>query len=306
MGSIGAAAECRRRGGVATTAELAAAGETTRSLRAAVEAGELVRARAGRYLLPELPLGVRVAHRHRGLLDCVSAARFHGIWTLDRGVDELVHLRLPADLNARLGELRSGCPAARSRGQCECITHRRELLDRPGLHSVGVPDLLAAMYGCAGEEPFFAALESALRQRLLGEDDRLRLRSALPRRAMCLIDFARSDADSGLESLLRLRLRRLGLTIATQVEIGGVGRVDFVIGDCLILEADGRTHDGDARHRDRVRDAVAMSLGFVTLRFDAAQILHDWPLVESAILAAVERGLHRTPAGLRAAGVQSS
>lgn len=157
------------------------------------------------------------------------------------------------------------------------------------------------MYSCAGEEPFFAALESALRQGLLGEDARRRLRSALPRRAECLIDFARSDADSGLESLLRLRLRRLGLTLATQVEIGGVGRVDFVIGDCLILEADGRTHDGDARHRDRTRDAVAMALGFVTLRFDAAQILHDWPLVESAILAAVGRGLHRSAAGRRSA-----
>ncbi|WP_197738239.1 endonuclease domain-containing protein [Agromyces terreus] len=91
---------------------------------------------------------------------------------------------------------------------------------------------------------------------------------------------------------MRFRLRRLGIGVRCQVTIGGVGRVDFVIGDCLILEADGGTHDGDGRHRDRVRDATAMALGFVTLRFDTAQILHDWPLVEAAVLAALDRGLH--------------
>ena len=44
--------------------------------------------------------------------------------------------------------------------------------------------------------------------------------------------------------------------------IPGVGVVDFVIGDCLILEADGETHGGRNRHRDLVRDAIAMALGF--------------------------------------------
>ena len=41
-----------------------------------------------------------------------------------------------------------------------------------------------------------------------------------------------------------------------------------------------------------------MSLGFVTLRFDSAMILHDWPTVEAAILAAVGRNLHRSHAGM--------
>lgn len=306
MGAIEPPAACRRLGGMATTAELTAAGATTRSLRGAVSRGELARARAGVYLLPDLPPAVTAAHRHRGVLDCVSAARFHGLWTLDRGSEEPVHVRLPADRNARLGRLRTGCPAARGEMGCDCVSHRRVVLDRPGRHAVGIVDLLVAIHGCRGEEAFFAAFESALRQRLLGRRDRSRVRSALPRRASWLVDLARSDADSGLESLVRLRLNRLGLTAAAQVEVPGVGRVDFVIGDCLILEADGRTHDGDARHRDRVRDAVAMSLGFVTLRFDAAQVLHDWPLVESAIIAAVERGLHRSAAGLRAHGASSS
>jgi len=81
------------------------------------------------------------------------------------------------------------------------------------------------------------------------------------------------------------------------VAIPGVGVVDFVIGDCLILEADGETHGGSNRHRDLVRDAIAMALGFSTLRFDTALILHDWLTVEAAILAAVGRDLHRSHAG---------
>ncbi|MFF0909210.1 hypothetical protein ACFWZW_00795 [Microbacterium enclense] len=42
-----------------------------------------------------------------------------------------------------------------------------------------------------------------------------------------------------------------------------------------------------------MRDATAATWGFVTLRFDYAMVVHDWPVVEAAILAHVSRGLHR-------------
>ena len=127
---------------------------------------------------------------------------------------------------------------------------------------------------------------------------RAKLRASVPEEHRWLIDFARSDADSGLESILRLRLHRHGIAFVSQVAVPGVGTVDFVIGDCLILEADGATHGGDHRHLDLMRDAVAMSLGFITLRFDSAMIIHDWPVVEAAVLAALARNLHRSQAGL--------
>lgn len=109
----------------------------------------------------------------------------------------------------------------------------------------------------------------------------------------------------------RLRLRALGIELQSQVEVPGVGRVDFVLGDRLILEVDGRANHVDGfgapvgahaegmraaaaslRHKDLVRDAVAAAHGFDTLRFDYALVVHDWPAVEAAILAKVERGLH--------------
>ncbi|WP_270366002.1 DUF559 domain-containing protein [Microbacterium algeriense] len=75
------------------------------------------------------------------------------------------------------------------------------------------------------------------------------------------------------------------------MRIDGVGRVDFVLGDRLILEADGDENHGSPtrRHIDRIRDAAASRLGYETLRFDYAQIVHDWPTVQAAVLGALHR-----------------
>ncbi len=227
---------------------------------------------------------------HGGPLCCASAARAHGLWVLEG--EEATHVWLGPDGRAHRHE------------GCDCIPHR-DAAARAGGALVSVEHCLAQLLGCCGQEAFFAALESALRLRRLAGAGRARLRARLPAIHRWLVDLARDDADSGLESLLRLRLHRLGIELRAQVPIPGVGVVDFVLGDCLILEADGRTHDGTGRHRDLVRDAVAMSLGFVTLRFDYALIVHEWPLVEQAILAAVGRGLHRSAASLRREAVVS-
>lgn len=105
-----------------------------------------------------------------------------------------------------------------------------------------------------------------------------------------MVDFARDDADSGLESLLRFRLRPYGISLQSQVDIPGVGRVDFVLGDRVIIEVDGKlNHEAPPmRHKDLVRDAIAAGLGFTTLRFDYALVVHDWPSVLAAILTTIE------------------
>ncbi|HET8927132.1 MAG TPA: type IV toxin-antitoxin system AbiEi family antitoxin domain-containing protein [Microbacterium sp.] len=287
----------RRHGGVARTRLLRRAGVSKRALAAAVHSGSLVRPRQGVYALPASTEARREALSHRGALACVSAARDHGLWTLDDGAEEQTHTWVdPGRHPTRFAvDAESGAVAC-------CVLHRDASVGEPELHRVSVVHCLVQIHRCRGDEAFFAALESALRQGLLDEAGRRTLEDRLPDRARWLVDFARCDADSGLESLLRLRLHRLGISLASQVPIPGVGIVDFVIGDRLILEADGKTHDGDSRHTDRVRDAVAVSLGFIPLRFDSALILHDWPLVEAAILAALSDDLHISPAGRQWAG----
>lgn len=281
------------RGGIARTRELKSDGIRGREIAAAFRSGALVRPRNGLYVLPTVPGPEREALSHGGVAACVTAARSLGLWTLDEGEGQPVHTWVHPErhpgrvaMHPDTGEL--GC----------CVFHRDIPIEAPGRLQVGIVHCLAQLWACRGPETFFAALESALRQGRLSAAQRAVLRRTLPERARWLEDEARSDADSGLESLLRLRLHRLGLTLLSQVRIPGVGIVDFVVGDCLILEADGGTHDA-SRHRDLMRDAVAASLGFATLRFDYAMIVHEWPIVEAAILAAVGRGLHRSSLGLR-------
>lgn len=283
-----AVAACAERGGAARAHELAADGLSRRCLQAAVRDGLLIRPRQGVYVVPEAAASVVDAMAHRGVIACVTAARAFGLWTLDDGADEPTHVWVDPDRHA-----------AEPRDRCPDRHHRDRAPAPPRVWTVGLVHCLAQIARCKGAEAFIAALESALRRGLLTAGDRAVLRAAVPTSFARLVDFARSDADSGLESLVRYRLHLLGIPVATQVAIPGVGIVDFVIGDCLILEADGRTHDGDSRHTDRVRDAAALALGFIPLRFDSQLILHDWALVEAAILSALGRGLHRSPAGLR-------
>lgn len=287
-----AVAAVKAAGGVARTTTLVRSGVRKPDLTHAVRQGDLLRPRQGIYAVSTTPVSILEALSHRGVAACVTAGRELGLWILDDGDHEPTHTWVREEHHPT----RMAIMPEPDSGAC-CVFHRDLPVDETSLTTVGILHCLVQILACRGEECFFAALESALRQGLITAEERATLRTRVPRTARWLVDFARTDADSGLESLLRLRLHRRGLTLTTQVSIPGVGDVDFVIGDCLILEADGGTHDGPGRHTDRVRDAVAMVLGFVTLRFDYAMIVHDWQLVEDAILAAVNRDLHRSRAG---------
>lgn len=285
--------EVQRRGGIARTRHLRAAGASARDLASAVAGGVLLRPRTGLYVSVETEPAVVESLSHGGLAACVSACASYGLWVLTPA-DDQAHTWIDPDRHP--GRLPIDPESGKS--TC-CVFHRDTATGAQDGGRVGIVQALAQVLRCRGPETFFAALESALRQSKLNADARAVLRAKVRAEDRWLVDFARADADSGLESLLRLRLHRLGLSLTSQVAIPGVGTVDFVLGDRLILEADGKTHDGEARHRDRMRDALATALGFVTLRFDYALIIHDWPAVEAAILAAVAGDLHRSALGLR-------
>ncbi|WP_426184261.1 DUF559 domain-containing protein [Microbacterium sp. TWP3-1-2b2] len=263
-----------RMGGIARGTQLQKVGISRKRLAQEVSRKRIERVRPGIFAVPRTDAAVRAAAAHGGALTCGSALRFHGVWVLE---EPGTHVWLGD--NGR----------THSHHGCSCMDHHFRGRTRFGV--VDVETALVHLYSCAGEEAFFTALESARRKRLLSKSARSRVRAALPASARWLVDLARSDADSGLESLLRLRLHILGIRLDCQVVINGVGKVDFVIDGRLILEADGKeNHDGEVlRHKDLVRDAAASRLGYETLRFDYAQIIHDWPTVQSAIVGAMRR-----------------
>lgn len=259
-------------GGVARGSLLQRYGVPRQALADAVNAGRIVRVRQGVFTTPKTPDAVVTAAAHGGAVTCTAALRLHSVWCLED--DRTLHVWL-------------GAKGRVHHNACECVSHWHA-----GATVFGVAPLeevLLHLYRCRGDEAFFTALESALRQRKV--TSLVRLRSRLPASARWLIDLARNDADSGLESLLRLRLHILGIRLDCQISITGVGRVDFVIGGRLILEADGAEyHDGRAaRHRDLRRDAAASALGYESLRFDYTLIVHEWPVVSAAIVSALVR-----------------
>lgn len=266
-------------GGVARGTRLQEFGLSRRMLSNAVEDGTILRVRQGVFAVPSTVPELIEAAAHGGALTCASALRLHGIWTLND--DPTVHVWL------------GGTGRVHHPSQCSCVGHFFAGTMRLGLAPVEV--VLVHVYHCHGDEAFFAALESALRQRKISSATTARIRARLPVGARWLVDLARTDADSGLESLLRLRLHLLGIQLECQVLIPTVGLVDFVIDRRLILETDGKeNHDSTShRHKDLRRDAAASARGYETLRFDYALVIHHWPMVEAAILAALARMVER-------------
>lgn len=254
------------------------AGWTRTEIDRGLASARLARVRRGVYAFAGACDQAVAAVTHGGAIHCVTAARHEGLWVLTE--EQRVHVGV-----------RAGDHQYPHTDDCTCVVHWD---DRPTVDAFGIPSIpriLREVLRCGGVEEFFVALESALRQRKIGRVGLAWLAAHTNGLGREALRFARADADSGLESLVRWRLRVRALPVRTQVSIRNVGVVDLVIGDRLIVEVDGKkNHDGPSlRHKDLVRDAHAAAQGFVTLRFDYALVLYDWPLVEQAILAQLAR-----------------
>lgn len=273
-------------GGIGRRAQLLARGMSRADIDHALAHGMVIRVRQGVYATSAVDPHVLTAARHGGEVACGAALRAHGVWVLPdehparSGADDREDGPSPS-LHVWMG------PSGRQHAHagCRCRTHH-EVGERTV--AFGVVEVLLALVqyaACGSPEGFFAALESALRLGLVPQGGVAALRSRVSERLRWLVDFASDQADSGLESLLRLRLHLRGITLQSQVDIAGVGRVDFLLAGRIILEADGRdNHDGASkRHKDLLRDAAAAAQGYETLRFDYAMILFRWDLVLAAI-----------------------
>jgi very-short-patch-repair endonuclease len=109
-----------------------------------------------------------------------------------------------------------------------------------------------------------------------------------------VLDWADGSSQSGIETLVRARLRARGVRCRTQVRIVGVGRVDIVVGDRLIIETDGREHhdSAEAFSADRRRDLRAQARGYLVVRLSYRQVMFEWAETESLLLALIRRDEH--------------
>jgi len=143
----------------------------------------------------------------------------------------------------------------------------------------------------------FAVVESALGLGLVTAAEWRRAISGVPASKRRTLEAAGRKSESGGESQLRFHLLAMGVELRQQVRFRGIGRVDFMVGDGLIIEADGAEfHTSRADfEEDRRRDALLTALGYRVLRYSYTQIVSRWAEVEAAIRAAIARGDHLRP-----------
>lgn len=260
-------------GGVVSTAQLRAAGLS----RLRFKAHDWLTVRRGWYACRSADPQVVRAVSAGGVLGCASVLRRCRVWV----PDSALHIRYSSR-------------ARRSRaGVRSCQPYR---LDPPIVGAVDPLDIaVASAANCLDAEGIVVVLDSMLNKGMIEFAD---ARSIVAASRFAHLDLAgRCDAgsESGTETIIRLRLRARGIHIRTQVHIPGVGRVDFLIGDRLIVEADSREHHLPRYQADRTRDRVAISLGFLVIRLTYEDVVYRWDIVVADILAVIRRRAHRGP-----------
>ncbi len=257
--------------------------------------GELQRLRNGWFELPGADAATVEAVRIGGQLTGASRLARLGLWLMP---DDRLHVSVPGD-------------ATRLRDPHRACLHWRDLpWDPPRTEPLdSVMSSIARLITCSPLDHAIVAIDSALNsprgsRHVLEESELDQILAVLPRRYRRIGTLVDAASQSGLETLSRLRLRRRGLRVRTQVYIARVGHVDVLIGERLVLELDSKSHHlGMNYERDRARDLELFRQGFTVIRVSYNRVINDWASVESAILEAVRRGEHRRDARHRRLGL---
>ena len=277
----------RRNGGAVSYAVLDRAGLDRREVARELRAGRIRRVRRSWFAVPDAPPDVVRAARVGGALTGASALRLHGAWLLP---DDALHVRVAPNA-ARLRDPDAiGIPIDRAASGV-CVHHSGGL---PITGRDSPLDAVAAMLTCAPPLAGQIALDSVLNLGVLAQRELPVLRAMVPKGRRMLVDRADGSCDSGLETIVRVLLRGRRVRHRTQAYIRGVGRVDILVGDRLILELDGAAfHTGLEFERDRRRDFELVQQGYLVVRLTYSMVMREWEHVERGILALIDRGEHR-------------
>ncbi|WP_028265235.1 endonuclease domain-containing protein [Arthrobacter sp. MA-N2] len=259
-------------GSAARTATVKRAGYSDRAIRAAVVGGLVVRRRHGVLALPIAQEDIVAALTANGLLTCASGARHNGIWVLRE--PPVLHL-LCRHGNAK-----------------DFVMHRESVVETPHIRPVAsLTDTLLHALRCRPEIEAAIMVESALLQ---GRTNLAYLRERLPgnrngaaRKVLSLVD---GSADSPIEVVARILFRQAGIRTETQVELSGIGIVDFLLEGRLIVEIDGGSHLQPRQvKKDRRRNNAGTVKGYLVLRYDYSQIVYQRETVLAEVLHVLRR-----------------
>lgn len=269
--------------------DLLAEGRTRTELDALVARGALVRLGRSWYGTALTPPDVAAALARGTRLTCVSALRLHGLWIpLVPGRHEIAHRsRAPA------AEAGSGPPGVVGHGVLRAWPDHEPILP--------VRTALAHALRCVPALEAKALLESAANTGALRLDEVEELADALPGRARRAIGRLDARAQSGTETIVRHVLERMRVAVQPQALIPGVGFVDLLVGDPLVIECDSRAHHtGEAAYaEDRRRDLELVARGYTVVRLTWADVMHGRDRTAATLRELIRAGRHRRARGVR-------
>lgn len=265
------------RQGIAHAHDVLDAGFTRHAIRDTAAMGSISRIRRSWLATASAAQSLRDAAAIGGRLACVSAAKHHGLWTLDDG-------RLHLGVHPNASRFDAGSALVHW-NPGPIAPHRYELVEP-------VVNALVHLADCRPREEALATWESAIRTGAASALflQRLPLRSAMANK---LVVACGELSDSGIESIPVARLARIGIRVRQQVRIDG-HRVDGVIGDRLVIQIDGYSFHKSAaqRRKDIAEDRRLVLMGYTVFRFDYVQVLFEWATVEAEVRGAIAAGLH--------------
>ena len=278
-----------RHRGLAHVTTLRRDGVPSWAIRSALHTGEVERPRRGWVATPDTDPDLRAAVAAGGRLGCASAAAMRGLW-----------MRTPPGLHLSI---------PRHSGHAwppeDAVVHWRGSNWSAQWSAVDpIEQVVADLPSCLPGEDALATIESAVKARLITAHDARRA-LATTHRSDLAAELA-GDSGSGIETLARIRLRRAGIPVRTQAQIGSM-HVDLLVGERLVVECDGHGFHDDAaaQRRDHARDLRLIAAGYVVVRLDDRQVVHDWALSFAVIRSLVARGEHRWTATHRRSGLIS-
>lgn len=265
----------RRGGGVVRSADLVRRGVAPKLITVSVAAGLLLRLRRVWVAVPDADPFLIAAAQRGVVLACITRAERLGHWVLRR--PDQPHVAAPPN-------------SGRVRFDTAHVHRARPVVARPpGVLEDLTENTLDLVARCQDEETALAVLESALRRGTVTRQSLERLPISAALRG--LLAIASPFSDSGLETFVPHRLRWTGLRILQQIWLAG-HRVDFLIGERLVLQIDGGHHVGAQREEDIRYDTELMLLGYHVIRVGYAQVIDDWPGLQERIMRAIAQGLH--------------
>lgn len=256
--------------GAARLHRLLALGITRNQLDNALVSGDILRPGPGTYSLPDAGWEYVTAVTTSTLLTCTSAAQHYGLWM--RHTPHRLHL-----------------VSAQSRTIPGAVVHRVKSLSKPNMAPVATPlECVLHSAKCLPEEAALLIAESALVRKLVSWEE-LQTAAAGPgsRRVRAVFGLIDSRSQSLLECLSRRVFTKAGLKVTSQAAFTGVGHVDLLIEDRLIVELDGAAFHSDrsSYRRDRSRWNNLTIRGYPVLRFTYEDVMYFPGLMLEQVLS---------------------